>query len=184
MDKKDSFTTAHSTPPYLNTSISWGLPTESNVQSYDVTESLSLKVHARSKHVLNPTKIDFQDKDSSSTQSTDQSSTEVATSGDDDDDDNPSRQISFSAKPDSFEKTQRKGFPNNIKSGSSYTTGTSDIHFAPGKSNFSCFGGYLPHATQFHVLFQYTFCRYGIPKWWVEFPYHWTSLTMSPSLSM
>lgn len=103
MDKKDSFTTAHSTPPYLNTSISWGLPTESNVQSYDVTESLSLKVHARSKHVLNPTKIDFQDKDSSSTQSTDQSSTEVATSGDDDDDDdNPSRQISFSAKPGLF----------------------------------------------------------------------------------
>ncbi|KAF3574200.1 hypothetical protein F2Q69_00063169 [Brassica cretica] len=148
MDKKDSFTTAHSTPPYLNTSISWGLPTESNVQSYDVTESLSLKVHARSKHVLNPAKIGFQDKDSSSTQSTDQSSTEVATSGDDDDDDdNPSRQISFSAKPDSFEKTQRRGFPNNIKSGSSYTTGTSDIHFAPGKSNFSCFGGYLPHAT-------------------------------------
>lgn len=105
MDKKYSFTTAHSTPPYLNTSISWGLPTESNVQSYDVTESLSLKVHARSKHVLNPTKIGFQDKDSSSTQSTDQSSTEVATSADDDDDDdNPSRQISFSAQPGPFFK--------------------------------------------------------------------------------
>lgn len=106
MDKKDSFTTAHSsTPPYLNTSISCGLPTESNVQSYDVTESLSLKVQARSKHVLNPTKIGFQDKDSSSTQSTDQSSIEVATSADDDDDDdNPSRQISFSAQPGPFFK--------------------------------------------------------------------------------
>lgn len=111
MDKKDSFTTAHSTPPYLNTSISWGLPTESNVQSYAVIESLSLKVHARSKHVLNPTKIGFQDKDPSSTQSTDQSSTEVATTGDDDDDDNHSRQISFSAQPGPFFKE----FPESIR---------------------------------------------------------------------
>ncbi|KAF8114286.1 hypothetical protein N665_0039s0050 [Sinapis alba] len=51
-----------------------------------------------------------------------------------------------------FEETQRKGFPNNISSGS-YTTGISGIHFAPGKAFFffPCadprFGGYLPQAT-------------------------------------
>lgn len=102
MDKKDSFTMAHSTPPYLNTSISWGFQPEAIVQSSAVTGSLSLKVHAISKHVLNSKKVGLQDHDSFSTQS----STEVETSGDDDD--NPSRQISFSAQsgPFFFKKLQ------------------------------------------------------------------------------
>ncbi|CAH8390960.1 unnamed protein product [Eruca vesicaria subsp. sativa] len=148
MDKKDSFTTSYSTPPHLNSSISWGLPTQSNVHSSAVTESLSLKLHARSIHVLN--------QDSSSTQSTDQFSTEFASNGDDDAD-NPSRKISFSTQSDvcsDFEEAQRKGFTNNIRLvSSSYTTGISDIHFALGKPNFSFhyadprFSGYLPHAT-------------------------------------
>ncbi|KAL0699623.1 hypothetical protein Bca4012_055745 [Brassica carinata] len=124
-----------------------GLTTQSNVHSSAVTESLSLKVHARSKHVLNPKKIGFQDQASSSTQSTGQSFTEVATSGD---------EISFSAQSNvcrGFEESQRKAIPNNIRSDCN-TTGISDIHFAPGKfqPNFSFqyadprFSGYLPHA--------------------------------------
>lgn len=92
MEKKDS--AAHSTPSFLNTSISWGLSTESNVGGSAVTQSLmSLKVDARPERLLNTNNFSFQDQDSSSTLSTAQSSTHVATSGDDD----PSRHISFSA---------------------------------------------------------------------------------------
>jgi nuclear transcription factor Y alpha len=153
MDKKVSFTSsvAHSTPPYLSTSISWGLPTKSN----GVTESLSLKVvDARPERLINTKNISFQDQDSSSTLSSAQSSNDVTSSGDD----NPSRQISFLAHSDvckGFEETQRKRFA--IKSGSS-TAGIADIHSSPSKANFSFhyadphFGGlmpaaYLPQAT-------------------------------------
>lgn len=94
MNKKDSAT--HSTLPYLNTSISWGVvPTDSIVNRRGSTESsLSLKMDARPELIQTTKQISFQDQDSSSTQSTGQSYTEVATS----EDDNPSRQISFSAK--------------------------------------------------------------------------------------
>ncbi|EOA33431.1 hypothetical protein CARUB_v10020596mg [Capsella rubella] len=151
MNKKDSAT--HSTLPYLNTSISWGLaPTDSvAVNRRGSAESPRLKVDARpGGHVQTTKQISFQDQDSSSTQSTGQSYTEVASSGDD----NPSRQISFSAKSGS-EETQRKGFAANPKSGS--ITGYPNIHFAaPAQPNFSFhyadphFGGllaatYLPH---------------------------------------
>jgi nuclear transcription factor Y alpha len=128
MDKKVSFTSsvAHSTPPYLSTSISWGLPTKSN----GVTESLSLKVvDARPERLINTKNISFQDQDSSSTLSSAQSSNDVTSSGDD----NPSRQISFLAHSDvckGFEETQRKRFA--IKSGSS-TAGIADIHSSPSK---------------------------------------------------
>ncbi|ESQ27900.1 hypothetical protein EUTSA_v10018869mg [Eutrema salsugineum] len=136
INKKDS------TLPYLNTSISWGVVP---------TETLSLKVDARPEHIQTTKQISFQDQDSSSTQSTGQSYTEVASS----EDDNPSRQISFSAKPD----TQRKGFATIPKSGS--MTGVSNIHFAPTQANFSFhyadphFGGllaatYLPQAPTCH----------------------------------
>ncbi|XP_010428187.1 PREDICTED: nuclear transcription factor Y subunit A-3 isoform X1 [Camelina sativa] len=154
MNKKDSAT--HSTLPYLNTSISWGLvpPTDSIVVNRrGSADSLSLKVDARPGHLQTTKQISFQDQDSSSTQSTGQSYTEVASSGDDD---NPSRQISFSAKSGS-EETQRKGFATNPKSGS--MTAYPNIHFAPAQMqpNFSYhyadphFGGllattYLPHA--------------------------------------
>uniref|UniRef100_A0A1J3D4R1 Nuclear transcription factor Y subunit n=1 Tax=Noccaea caerulescens TaxID=107243 RepID=A0A1J3D4R1_NOCCA len=139
MNKKDS------TLPYLNTSISWGVVP---------TETLSLKVDTTTRgpeHMQQTTKqISFQDQDSSSTQSTGQSYTEVASSGDD----NPSRQISFSAKSGS-EETQRKGFATNPKSCS--VTGFQNIHFAPTQANISFhyadphFGGlmaatYLPQA--------------------------------------
>ncbi|CAH8252645.1 unnamed protein product [Arabidopsis lyrata] len=149
MEKKDS--AAHSTPSFLNTSISWGLSTESNVGGSAVTQSLMrLKVDARPERLLNTNNFSFQDQDSSSTLSTAQSSTHVATSGDDD----PSRHISFSAHSDifkGFEETQRKQFANHIKSGSS-TAGIADIHFSPSKANFSFhyadphFGGVMPAA--------------------------------------
>jgi len=119
MNKKDS------TLPYLNTSISWGVVS---------TETLSLKVDttSRPEHMKQTTKqISFQDQDSSSSQSTGQSYTEVASSGDDD---NPSRQISFSAKSGS-EETERKGFAINPKSCS--VTGFQNIHFAPTQANIS-----------------------------------------------
>ncbi|KAF8084292.1 hypothetical protein N665_0726s0015 [Sinapis alba] len=137
MNKKDS------TLPYLNTSISWGVVP---------TESLSLKVaDARAEHLQNTTKqISFQDQDSSSTQSTGQSYTEVASSGDD----IPSKQISFTTKSGS-EETQQKGFATHPKSSS--MTGLPSIHFAPTQANFSFhygdphYGGllaatYLPQA--------------------------------------
>ncbi|VVA95097.1 unnamed protein product [Arabis nemorensis] len=135
MNKKDS------TLPYLNTSISWGVVPN---------ETLSLKVDARPELMQATKQISFQDQDSSSTQSTGQSYTEVASSGDD----NPSRQISFSARSGS-EETQRKGFATHPKS--SPMTGYPNIHFAPTQANFSFhyadphFGGslaatYLPNA--------------------------------------
>lgn len=86
MNKKDS------TLPYLNTSISWGctIPTE---------PLLGLKVgDARPEHMQTTKKISFQDLDSPSSQSTDQSYSEVVSSGDD----KPSRQISFSTKSGQF----------------------------------------------------------------------------------
>jgi nuclear transcription factor Y alpha len=123
LNKKDSAT--HSTLPYLNTSISWGVvPTDSVANRRGSAESLSLKVDSRPGHIQTTKQISFQDQDSSSTQSTGQSYTEVASSGDD----NPSRQISFSAKSGS-EITQRKGFASNPKQGS--MTGFPNIHFAP-----------------------------------------------------
>ncbi|CAN7040831.1 hypothetical protein BRARA_B02046 [Brassica rapa] len=135
MNKKDS------TLPYLNTSISWGVVP---------AEPLSMKVvDARPEHTTK--QISFQDQDSSSTQSTGQSYTDIASSGDDD---NPSRQISFSTKSGS-EETQHKGFATHPKPGS--MTGLPSIHFAPTQANFSFhyadpqFGGmlaatYLPQA--------------------------------------
>ncbi|AAD55630.1 Nuclear transcription factor Y subunit A-3 [Arabidopsis thaliana] len=149
LNKKDSAT--HSTLPYLNTSISWGVvPTDSVANRRGSAESLSLKVDSRPGHIQTTKQISFQDQDSSSTQSTGQSYTEVASSGDD----NPSRQISFSAKSGS-EITQRKGFASNPKQGS--MTGFPNIHFAPAQANFSFhyadphYGGllaatYLPQA--------------------------------------
>ncbi|CAL9240464.1 unnamed protein product [Arabidopsis halleri] len=150
MNKKDSAT--HSTLPYLNTSISWGVvPTDSIVNRRGSTESSrSLKMDARPELIQTTKQISFQDQDSSSTQSTGQSYTEVASS----EDDNPSRQISFSAKSGS-EVTQRKGFASNPKPG--LMTGFPNIHFAPAQANFSFhyadphYGGllaatYLPQA--------------------------------------
>lgn len=104
MNKKDLAT--HSTLPYLNTSISWGVvPTDSIVNRRGsaavMSESLSLKMDARPEHMKSTKQISFQDQDSSSTQSTGQSYTEVASSGDD----NPSKQISFSARSGWFLKT-------------------------------------------------------------------------------
>ncbi|KAG7592027.1 Nuclear transcription factor Y subunit A [Arabidopsis thaliana x Arabidopsis arenosa] len=147
MEKKDSFTSsaAHSTPSFLNTSISWGLSTESNVGGSAVTQSLmSLKVDARPERLLNTKNISFQYQDSSSTLSTGQSSTHVATSGDDD----PSRHISFSPHSDvckGFEETQRKQFANNIKSGSS--TANFSFHYADPHFGGLMPAGYLPQAT-------------------------------------
>ncbi|KAL1203785.1 Nuclear transcription factor Y subunit A-3 [Cardamine amara subsp. amara] len=133
MNKKDLAT--HSTLPYLNTSISWGVvPTDSVVNRRGsaavMSESLSLKVDARPEHVQTTKHISFQDQDSSSSQSTGQSYTEVASSGDD----NPSKQISFSARSGS-EETQRKGYATSTKSG--LMTGFPNIHFAPTQANFS-----------------------------------------------
>ncbi|CAH8334546.1 unnamed protein product [Eruca vesicaria subsp. sativa] len=130
MNKKDS------TLPYLNTSISWGVAPND----------------ARPEHMQQTTKqISFQDQDSSSSQSTGQSYTDVASSGDDN---TPSRQISFSTKSGS-EETQQKGFATHPKSSS--MTGLPSIHFAPTQANFSFqyvdphYGGmlaatYLPQA--------------------------------------
>ncbi|KAJ4909414.1 Nuclear transcription factor Y subunit A-3 [Raphanus sativus] len=115
MNKKDS------TLPYLNTSISWGAVP---------TEPLSLKVvDARPEHTTK--QISFQDQDSSSTQSTCQSYTDVASSGDD----IPSRQISFLTKSGS-EETQQKGFATTHPKPSSMT-GLPSIHFAPTHANFT-----------------------------------------------
>ncbi|AEE35379.1 nuclear factor Y, subunit A3 [Arabidopsis thaliana] len=158
LNKKDSAT--HSTLPYLNTSISWGVvPTDSVANRRGSAESLSLKVDSRPGHIQTTKQISFQDQDSSSTQSTGQSYTEVASSGDD----NPSRQISFSAKSGS-EITQRKGFASNPKQGS--MTGFPNIHFAPAQANFSFhyadphYGGllaatYLPQAPTCNPQMQY-----------------------------
>ncbi|CAN8239557.1 unnamed protein product [Cochlearia groenlandica] len=133
MNKKDS------TLPYLNTSISWCVAPN---------ESLTLKVDARPlhEHKQITKQISFQDRDSSSSHSTDQSYTEVASSGDD----GLTKQISFSAKS-GYEETQRKGFATHSKTVS--MTGFANINSAPMQPSFSIhyadphFGGmYLPHA--------------------------------------
>ncbi|KAL1224093.1 Nuclear transcription factor Y subunit A-8 [Cardamine amara subsp. amara] len=135
MDKKDSLTSsaANSTPPYLNTSISWRLlPTKSNVRSSSLTESLSLKADAKPERLLNTKKISFQDHDSSSTLSTGQSSTHhVATSADA----NPSRQISFSAHSGVC-----RGFEDSSKPNFSF-------HYADPHTAGLMPAAYLPQAT-------------------------------------
>ncbi|CAH2066981.1 unnamed protein product [Thlaspi arvense] len=115
MNKKDS------TLPYLNTSISWGVVP---------TESPSLKVDPRPQLLQTTKQISFHEQDSSSTQSTGQSYTEVASG----EDDIPSRQISFSVKSGS-EETQRKGFATQPKSGS--MAGFPNIQFSPAQVAFS-----------------------------------------------
>lgn len=107
-----------------------------------MTQSLSLKVDAMPEHLPNTEQISFQDRDSSSTQSTGQSYTEVASR----EDDNLSRQISFSAQS-GYGEAQQKAFVNNVKSASSM--GFPDINFAPSQAHFSLhygephFGGFL-----------------------------------------
>ncbi|XP_019058082.1 PREDICTED: nuclear transcription factor Y subunit A-3 [Tarenaya hassleriana] len=107
-----------------------------------MTESLILKVDSMPKHLQNTKQMSFQDHDSSSTQSTGQSYTEVASRGDS----KLSRQISFSTQS-GYGEARDKAFVDNVRSAS--PTGFPDIHFAPSQAHFSLhcaepqFGGYL-----------------------------------------
>lgn len=82
--KKDSgIGSAHSTSPYIVGCTSLGNSTESQVQQSSLSESLSLKMGVPPQHFHSTKQLSFQfqDQDSSSTQSTGQSYPEVASMG-------------------------------------------------------------------------------------------------------
>ena len=84
LHKKDSTESSHLACAYVAGFSSWGNSTESHVQQSSISESLSLKMGVLPRHFRN-TKLlsfQFQDHDSSSTQSTGQSYPEVAGVGD------------------------------------------------------------------------------------------------------
>ncbi|XP_022720912.1 nuclear transcription factor Y subunit A-3-like isoform X2 [Durio zibethinus] len=81
--EKDSSISSHSTGTYVVGCSSWGNSTESRVQQSSMSESLSLKMGVLPQHFHNTKQLgfQFQDQDSSSTQSTGQSYPEVASAG-------------------------------------------------------------------------------------------------------
>ncbi|XWS16190.1 hypothetical protein CRYUN_Cryun34aG0063800 [Craigia yunnanensis] len=84
LHKKDSAISSHSMCTYVVGCSSWGNSTESHVQQSSMSESLSLKMGVLPQHFHNTKQLgfQFQDQDSSSTQSTGQSYHEVASAGD------------------------------------------------------------------------------------------------------
>ncbi|XWS20099.1 hypothetical protein CRYUN_Cryun31cG0071900 [Craigia yunnanensis] len=84
LHKKDSAVSSHLTCTYVVGCSSWGNSTESQVQQSSMSESLSLKMGVLPQHFQNTKQLSFQfqDQDSSSTQSTGQSYPEVASDRD------------------------------------------------------------------------------------------------------
>lgn len=84
LHRKDSGVCSHLRCTYVVGSSSWGNSTESHVQKPSMSESLSLKMGVLPQHFHNTEKLSlqFQDQDSSSTQSTGQSYPEAASAGD------------------------------------------------------------------------------------------------------
>ncbi|XP_022723847.1 nuclear transcription factor Y subunit A-3-like isoform X2 [Durio zibethinus] len=83
LHRKDSAVSSHSMCTYVVQCSSWGNSTESYVQQSSMSESLSLKMGVLPQHFHNTKQLSFQfqDQDSSSTQSTGQSYPEVASAG-------------------------------------------------------------------------------------------------------
>ncbi|KAH1048245.1 hypothetical protein J1N35_039029 [Gossypium stocksii] len=84
-NKKDSAVSSHSMSTYVVGCSSWENSTESHVQHSSISENLSLKMGLLPQYLNNNKQLSFQfqDQDSSSTQSTCQSYPEVASAGDD-----------------------------------------------------------------------------------------------------
>ncbi|XP_021295042.1 nuclear transcription factor Y subunit A-3-like isoform X2 [Herrania umbratica] len=84
LHKKDSGVSSHSMCTYVLGCSSWGNSTETHVQQSSVSERLSLKMGVLPQQFHNTKQLSFQfqDQDSSSTQSTGQSYPEVASAGD------------------------------------------------------------------------------------------------------
>ncbi|KAA3479188.1 nuclear transcription factor Y subunit A-7-like [Gossypium australe] len=83
-NKKDSAVSSHSMSTYVVGCSSWENSTESHVQHSSISENLSLKMGLLPQYLNNNKQLSFQfqDQDSSSTQSTCQSYPEVASAGD------------------------------------------------------------------------------------------------------
>ncbi|KAG4178588.1 hypothetical protein ERO13_A10G052400v2 [Gossypium hirsutum] len=83
-NKKDSTVSSHSMSTYVVGCSSWENSTESHVQHSSISENLSLKMGLLPQYLNNNKQLSFQfqDQDSSSTQSTCQSCPEVASAGD------------------------------------------------------------------------------------------------------
>ncbi|KAE8696372.1 Nuclear transcription factor Y subunit A-7 [Hibiscus syriacus] len=83
-NKRDSVVSSHSTCTYVVGGSSWENSTGSHIQQSNMSESLSLKMGVLPRYLNNAKQLSFQfqDQDSSSTQSTCQSYPEVASAGD------------------------------------------------------------------------------------------------------
>ncbi|GMI91753.1 nuclear factor Y, subunit A3 [Hibiscus trionum] len=141
LHKKDSAVNAHSMCTYVIGSSSLGNSTESQfqVQQSSMSESLSLKMGILPQHCHNPQQLNFQfqDQDSSSTQSTGQSCPEAAGAGDS----NIYGQSLISA-PSGGNETHGKLVGGHAKLVS--LTGTQDYVFPPSQVDYSKSISHIP----------------------------------------
>ncbi|XP_021902993.1 nuclear transcription factor Y subunit A-3-like isoform X2 [Carica papaya] len=145
--KESGLSSSQSASPYVVACPSWGHSTDSNVQSSSMTENLSLKMGALPQHFHSTKQLNFQfqDQDSSSTQSTGQSYPEVASMGDS----NPYGQNTGSTVS-GYDEMHRKSAGGHSKLASSM--GSQDFVFPLSQTRFPlhyaepCFGGLLTPA--------------------------------------
>ncbi|KAK6264262.1 hypothetical protein QUC31_012399 [Theobroma cacao] len=139
LHKKDSGVSSHSTCTYVVGCSSWGNSTETPVQQSSVSESLSLKMGVLPQHFQHTKQLSFQfqDQDSSSTQSTGQSYPEAASAGDS----NIYGQSLISASSGGNE-THGSLFGGHAKLASSM--GTQDCVFPPSRVDYSKSTAHIP----------------------------------------
>ncbi|XVF25189.1 hypothetical protein REPUB_Repub13aG0191900 [Reevesia pubescens] len=139
LHKKDSAISSHSTCQYVVGCSSWGNSTESHVHQLSMSESLSLKMGVLPQRFHNTKQLSFQfqDQDSSSTQSTGQSYPEVASAGDS----NLYGQSLISASPGGTE-THGKLVGGHAKLASSM--GTQEYIFPPSQIDYSKSIAHIP----------------------------------------
>uniref|UniRef100_A0A5B6YLY0 Nuclear transcription factor Y subunit n=1 Tax=Davidia involucrata TaxID=16924 RepID=A0A5B6YLY0_DAVIN len=138
LHKKDSdLSSAHSTVPCVVGCPSWWTSTERQIQQSSLSKNLSLKMETSHQHCQNANQLgfQFQDQDSSSTQSTGQSYPEVASVGES----NRYRQ-SIMSMQSGYSGTHGKTEANHIKS--ALSMGTKDYVLPSSqvdhKQSFAC----------------------------------------------
>ncbi|XP_020219207.1 nuclear transcription factor Y subunit A-3 isoform X1 [Cajanus cajan] len=150
--EKDSSST-HLTSPYVLGRSSWGTSSDSDVQQSSMSKSLTLKMGVFPQQYRNTKSLSFQyqDRDSSSTQSTDQSYPEVASA--------QSGQISVRCSNSSVCSTLNTTGVKSVESVIRSSMGSQDFTFTPSQLGHNqslthaafhfaepCFGGLLPAA--------------------------------------
>ncbi|GAV84942.1 CBFB_NFYA domain-containing protein [Cephalotus follicularis] len=138
--KKESCTSSACSPsPYLVGCSSWKGSTESPVQQSSLSESLSLKMGVLLPHFQNTKQLRFQiqDQDSSSTQSTGQSYSEVASMGE-----NNTYGQCMTLTQSGLNETHGKSVGGNMKLASSIAT--QDFVFPPSQVDYNQSVAHIP----------------------------------------